>query len=627
MSEIRFGVLGPMTATDAAGRPIGLKGPMHRAVVARLLVARRRVVPVGDLVADLWVAPPDGAVAAVRTFVAALRRALEPDRRPRAPASLLVTEGLGYALRPAPQAVDAWRFEVAAHSDDPDRLDEALGWWRGPAHADFPDAPWAAADRARLTELRLHAVERRAAARLDATAIADLDAHVTAHPWREEGWRLLALALYRAGRQGDALAVLRRARALLVEQLGVDPGPALRRLEQDVLRQAPALDTGADPLARAAAAYDRVAGGARARLESAAGLLRNLAVTGAGGLRAAREQRSAAVAAAEQLGDPELTARVIGAYDVPAVWPRSDDPDRAAGLVAAAGRTLAALPAGHPAARARLLSTIALEARGTTDRWPGECAREAEEIARGLDDPGLLAFALNASWMQCCQRIGTAPARDATGAELIGLAARHGLVTAEVLGHLIRVQARSALGDLPGADRHAAAAGELGARYELPLVEVFTAGYAALRLDLGGAGYDAVERAYRDLGDRLDAAEMPGLRDGLVALALLGARLRRDRELGEPEGFGSYVRWVVPLWDHSALRDLPDPPPGLLADALWCLLARVAVTSGDRQMMERARTALRPAAGEWAGAGTGMISIGTVGEQLANLDRALDAES
>ncbi|GAA4587301.1 DNA-binding SARP family transcriptional activator [Actinoplanes octamycinicus] len=628
MSEIRFGVLGPLIAVDAAGRRVGLKGPMHRAVLGRLLVARRRVVPVGDLVADLWVAPPDGAVAAVRTFVAALRRALEPDRPPRAPASLLVTEGLGYALRPTGQAVDAWRFEAAARSTDPAVLDEALGWWRGPAYADFPEAPWAAADRARLTELRLQAVESRAAARLDAAAIADLDAHVTAHPWREEGWRLLALALYRTGRQGDALAVLRRARTLLVEQLGVDPGPALRRLEEDVLRQAPGLDPGAaDPLARAAEAYDRVAGGARARLEPAVGLLRALAVTGAGGLRTAREQRAAAVVAAEQLGDPELTARVIGAYDVPAVWPRADDPDRAAGIVAAAARTLAALPAGHPAARARLLATIGLEARGTTDPWPGECARQAEAIARELDDPALLAFALNASWMQRCHRTGLAAERDAIGAELIALAGRHGLVTAEVLGHLVRVQARAALGDLAGADRHAAAAGGLGVRHELPLVEVFTAGYAALREDLDGAGYPAVERAYRALGERLDAAGMPGVGDGLVALALLGARLRRGRELGAFEGFGSYATWVLPLWDHRALRDLPDPPPGLLAEALWWLLGKAAVTSGDRPMMRRARTALGPAAGEVAGAGTGMIAIGTVGEQLANLDQALDAES
>ncbi|MGW5159446.1 AfsR/SARP family transcriptional regulator, partial [Nonomuraea wenchangensis] len=274
---VRFGVLGPATAWDDAGNTIDVKGPRHRAVLARLIVARRRVVPVDLLVADLWEDgdPPPGAVSAVRTFVAALRRALEPERPPRAAPRLLVTEGPGYALRAEAGAVDAWRFEQAVADSGTlpprealERLEEALGWWRGPAYAEFAGQEWARAERSRLAELRLHAVERRAEARLAvrpaAEAVPDLDAHVAEHPWREDGWRLLALALYRAGRQGDALAVLRRARALLVEELGVDPGPALRRLESDILHQAPHLDPTASGTAdavwaRAAAAYDRSA--------------------------------------------------------------------------------------------------------------------------------------------------------------------------------------------------------------------------------------------------------------------------------------------------------------------------------------------------------------------------------
>ncbi|WP_407697670.1 AfsR/SARP family transcriptional regulator, partial [Streptomyces corynorhini] len=204
---------------------MALKGPRHRAVLARLIVARRRVVPVSRLVEDLWTEgdTPPGAVGAVRTFVGALRRALEPERPPRAPARLLVTEGPGYALRAEPGAVDAWRFERAVTDAAPlpprdalARLDEALGWWRGPAYAEFAEEPWARAERSRLAELRLYGVERQAEARLAlglaARAAPDLDAHVAEHPWREDAWRLLALALYRTGRQGDALAVLRRAR-------------------------------------------------------------------------------------------------------------------------------------------------------------------------------------------------------------------------------------------------------------------------------------------------------------------------------------------------------------------------------------------------------------------------------
>ncbi|WP_344529809.1 AfsR/SARP family transcriptional regulator, partial [Streptomyces rectiviolaceus] len=171
---VEFGVLGPVMAWDGAGDALVLKGPRHRAVLARLIVARRRVVPVARLVDDLWLDPPQDAIGAVRTFVAALRRAIEPERPPRTPARLLVTEGPGYALRAEPGTVDAWRFEqavTAAATLPPhealDRLEEAIGRWRGPAYAEFTEEAWARAERSRLGELRLHAVERRAEARLD----------------------------------------------------------------------------------------------------------------------------------------------------------------------------------------------------------------------------------------------------------------------------------------------------------------------------------------------------------------------------------------------------------------------------------------------------------------------------
>ncbi|HUR07020.1 MAG TPA: BTAD domain-containing putative transcriptional regulator, partial [Nonomuraea sp.] len=549
MTRKVFGVLGPVAAWDDAGGAIALKGPRHRAVLARLIVARRRVVPVSRLVEDLWLDPPPGAVGAVRTFVSALRRALEPERPPRTAARLLVTEGPGYALRAEPDAVDAWRFEQAVAATLPPegvlaRLEEALGWWRGPAYAEFAEEDWARAERSRLAELRLRAVERRAEARLAlglaAEAVPDLDAHVAEHPWREDAWRLLALALYRTGRQGDALAVLRRARTLLVEQLGVDPGPALRGLETDILHQSGHLDLAGAAgrvWAQTAAAYDRtVASGARARLESTVGLLRNLAVTGGGGLEAARRYRVAAVAAAEELGDAELTARVIGAYDVPAIWTRSDDPEQAAQIVAAAERTLTSLPpAAHQAARARLLATIALESRGTRAERGPRAAGQAEEIARRLDDPALLAFALNGVFMQTFHRAGLAPRRDELGAELVALSARHGLVTFEVLGHLIRLQARSALADFPGADEHAAAADRLAERHELPLVGVFAQWYRALRLAATEQA-PVAEAAYRDAAARLDGAGMPGLRAGLLPLALLCLRLRHERPAQADDG-------------------------------------------------------------------------------------------
>ncbi len=750
--EVGFGVLGPVAAWDAGGGPVALKGPRHRAVLARLIVARRRVVPVARLVEDLWedawgdprdvtrgdsrenraddptggradeaegaggpggrAGLPADPVGAVRTFVAALRRALEPDRPPRAPATLLVTEGPGYALRAAPDAVDAWRFErdVAEAAAGPParalaRLDEALGRWRGPAYADFAGEAWARGERARLGELRLHAVERRAEVLLalghPARAVPDLDAHVAEHPWREDAWRLLALALYRTGRQGDALAVLRRARTLLVGQLGVDPGPALRRLEADVLAQA--------------------------RLESTVGLLRDLAVTGGQGLRAARAHRVAAVAAAEELGDPELTARVIGAYDVPAIWTRVDDPEQAARVTAAAERALTALPPGaHPAARARLLATVALESRGTHSARGPQAARQAERLARDLDDPALLAFALNGVFMQTFDRTGLAPRRDAIGAELVALAARSGLVTYEVLGRLVRLQARAALADFAAADAHAAAAERLAERHELPLVGVFTAWYRAMRLaetsasegtaagvgtarvgpgpgagtGTGGAGGTgsgsgsvspegpgsgspagpsrdtaAAEAAYRDAAALLDGAGMPGLERGLLPLALLCLRLRHAQLLrgaghidpagdidfawvtgaaamprpdvagggdgpvgpeAEPDAhpgagpdpyrsYGPYEPWARPFLllargrraeAAAAVRELPEPPRDLMAEAMWCLALRAAVAVGERDAAARARTALAPAAAELGGGASGLVTLGPVAAHL-----------
>ncbi|MFE9702714.1 BTAD domain-containing putative transcriptional regulator [Streptomyces sp. NPDC005930] len=654
MDAVTFGVLGAVTARRG-GRTLGLKGPRHRAVLARLVLARRRVVPVARLVEDLWSEPPPRAVGAVRTFVGDLRRALEPDRPPRAPARLLVTEGPGYALRAAPDTVDAWRFEAAVAEADrlpaaraPERLRAALEEWRGPAYAEFGTEDWARGERARLTELRLRAVERRAELLVElgraAEAVPDLDAHLADHPWREESWRLLGLALYRTGRQADALAVLRRARARLAGDLGLDPGPRLRRLEAGILAQDPELDPPGEPAeaaarlwTRATEAYDRtVAAGAPARLESTVGLLRGLAVTGGGGLEAARQQRMAAVSAAEETGDTDLTARVIGAYDVPANWTRSDDPDLARRIVAAAERTLGALPEDPTAdpARCRLLATVALESRGVRSPHGPRAAAEAERIARRLDDPALLAFALNGLFMQSCTRAGLAPRRDAIGAELVALGARHGLVNHEVLGHLIRLQARAALADLTAADEHARAVDRLAERHGRPLVGVFTAWYLALRETASGGSCASAENAFRAAAARLDGAGMPGLERGLLPLALLGLRLTRGRPVRvDPDAdWGPYRPWAEPFAllaagrdteARGALRALPEPPPDLLYEALCCAEAALALSLGDRPALRRTYDRLLPASGELAGAGSGLLTFGPVDGWLAAIREAL----
>ena len=196
---------------------------------------------------------PANPTGALQAYVSHLRRRLQPEAGARRRDGVIVRAGGGYLLRLAPDAVDAWSFERAVDSaagmapaDAARVLDDALRLWRGPAYAEYAGEPWAEAEVTRLSELRAVARERLLDARLQlgdaALLVGDLEALVAEDPLREERWRLLVLALYRAQRQADALAALRRARELLAEELGVDPGPALRALEAEVLAQSPALD-------------------------------------------------------------------------------------------------------------------------------------------------------------------------------------------------------------------------------------------------------------------------------------------------------------------------------------------------------------------------------------------------
>ena len=1062
---VTFGVLGPIEATDERGE-INLRGARHRAVLARLLIAHGRVVPVDQLVADLWEEPSDGAVGAVRTFIADLRRALEPNRPPRRPASLIVTAPPGYALRAAPDAVDAWRFEEAVARSRPllaegraaavlALLDTALGMWRGPAYPECTAHAWARGEIDRLEDLRLLAVERRAEALLSldraAEAVTDLQAHVGTSPLREDAWRLLATALYRSGRQGEALGALRRARDTLVDELGVDPGARLRQLETDILTQAahltppapgttaldgsarrgpaavpepekpladrrpffgreeelarldvlaadvarhgrprlallsgdagagksalaealghrlhatgwlvvwgrgpehagapiawpvtqiaaalgapdlaagpgqdpaiarfhlhravvssveaaaartpvllvlddlhhmdkdtfalittlladsepvhgpvlvlctyrataitPALtaalaalaraepvrlylsglpatatgelaravtgrilddstvtvlhrrsggnpffvrelarvlgaegpealssvpagvrdvirhrlaqlpevaqqvlrkasvlgrdvgpdvltvlagdepglldaldsavnagflteqadrlrfthilvrdtlyedlstlrrsrwhaDAGAaverlrprdvvvlahhfdraggrDTAARAAryaraaaeqaeqragsheaarfwrqavAAHDRADDGdAPGRLVAVMGWCRALAVTGH--LDEARRHRAAAVDAAEELADPALTADVLAAFDVPAIWTSNDDEELSGRVVGAAERCLSVLPAGDTDRRSRLLSLVALESRGARTGRGDAAAREAEALARTAGDPALLAFALNARFMHSFGRCGLATDRAAIGAELVAVASRHGLLTFEVLGHLILIQAHSALGDLAVAERAAAAVDQLAARYDLPVATAFTGWYSGLRHAVDGRTAEA-EAAYRRASAQLHGSGIIGMEQGLLPLALLSLRLGPpaaglgDWALHHDEwagaDWGPYEPWVRPLIllaedrraeAAAALRALPPSPHDLLREVRACLTARAALATGDQEVMQRAYAELSPADGEVT-AGSGILSLGPVAAHLRALDAA-----
>ncbi|MEU6781384.1 BTAD domain-containing putative transcriptional regulator [Nonomuraea angiospora] len=252
---MEFRVLGPLEVRADGGEPVGLGGARPRAVLARLLIARGVVVSADTLIHDMYGdTPPPSALSSLHSYVSNLRRAIEPDRGPWAKPKVLIGRPPGYLL--AADDVDASRFEELvgrAEFQSPGEaltcLDAAFGLWRGMPYGEFGDETWALTEVSRLRELRLVALERRARALLDLgrpqAVITDLEAETAENPLRERLWCLLSLSLYRTGRQAEALAVLRRAARLLADQLGLDPGPELRSLEQDILRQADSLEPAA----------------------------------------------------------------------------------------------------------------------------------------------------------------------------------------------------------------------------------------------------------------------------------------------------------------------------------------------------------------------------------------------
>ena len=285
---LRVGVLGPVTVWRD-GRESWRGQPRQLAVLGVLASRANRVVSRGELVDAVWGdQPPASAESGIYTYVAGLRRVLEPDRprrvpdrSRRAPGQVLVSSGGGYLLRLGPGGLDASQFEESLGksrglraSGDPDgaarAVDEALGLWRGQPFAGVP-GPFAEAERLRLTELRTTAAEERADLMLaqgqPEAAVPELTTLVAEHPLRERARGLLMIALYRCGRQAEALRVFHDARERLAEDLGIDPGTELARIHQRVLAMDPALDApgqGAGRRARAAGG-DRAFPGGRSR--------------------------------------------------------------------------------------------------------------------------------------------------------------------------------------------------------------------------------------------------------------------------------------------------------------------------------------------------------------------------
>lgn len=260
---LAFGVLGSLEVRRD-GQRLAIRGRKQRALLTLLLLHANQPVRAEWLIDQLWgERPPATAAKALQVYVSQLRKLLEPSRTAGGPAERLVSTPTGYMLRLDEQELDLKRFDrlrmqgrSALAGGRPDdaagHLAAALALWRGEALADVADAPFASTETARLADLRISAVEERIDADLQLgrhnDLVGELEALVAEHPLRETLSERLMLALYRGGRQADALDRFQQARRTLTEELGIEPGKGLRELQHAILRQDPGLELPDEPL-------------------------------------------------------------------------------------------------------------------------------------------------------------------------------------------------------------------------------------------------------------------------------------------------------------------------------------------------------------------------------------------
>jgi DNA-binding SARP family transcriptional activator len=251
-----FRLLGPFDVAEH-GHSLALGRPKQRSLLAVLLLHANQVVSTDRLIDDLWgEAPPATAAKSVHVYVSGLRRALAANGAGDTTEDRLLTHGRGYMIRVEAGELDLQVFEdslaearEALAAGLPAKAAEVLrgagALWRGPALADFTYEPFAQPEIARLEELRMSALEERIEADLElgrhGELVGELEALVGEHPLRERFWRQLMTALYRSGRQGDALEAYQRARHELVEELGLEPSQELKLLQEAILRHDPAI--------------------------------------------------------------------------------------------------------------------------------------------------------------------------------------------------------------------------------------------------------------------------------------------------------------------------------------------------------------------------------------------------
>jgi DNA-binding SARP family transcriptional activator/tetratricopeptide (TPR) repeat protein len=369
-----FRILGPLEAHDG-DRPLALGGAKQRALLGLLLLHANETVSSDRLVDELWAAEGrSGGSKALRVAIARLRRVIEPNRATGEKSRTLVTRPPGYELRVEPSQLDLYRFEelvskgrrardAAAASD---AFREALAIWRGPPLSDLTYESFAQSEIARLDELHTATVEDRIAADLElgrhADVIGELQALVGRQPLRERLGAQLMLALYRSGRQAEALEVYRNARRALVDELGIEPARELQELEVAILAQDPALSLPERGRAPAQGQREASSAGFVGRETEMTELLSLLdgARSGSGALvliggepgigksRLAEELAGRA----QSRGDRVLVGRCWEAGGAPPYWPwaqalrshaRDTDPDALRSQVGAAGAGLATI--------------------------------------------------------------------------------------------------------------------------------------------------------------------------------------------------------------------------------------------------------------------------------------------
>jgi predicted ATPase/DNA-binding SARP family transcriptional activator len=542
-SSYEFRILGPL-AVWSGGRECPVPGPRIREVLAFLLVHANRPVTADELADELSrEQATDTARRAVHVQIARLRRALGPSLG-------LATTAAGYVLTVGPEQLDALAFEehIERARDRPAEeraaeLGRALALWRGPALAEFPDLPSVRAEAARLDELRLTALEARAEAELEhgggGDLVAELRRLADAEPYRERAHALLMLALYRTGRQTEALAVYRDVRQRLVEELGIEPGAELRGLEAAILAQDPALGAPASapaaviPPAPATPTFGREEELAAVTALLADETVRLLTITGPGGVGKTR----LAIEAARLNGGRFVTLAATGDADlVPAAVcdalpiPRMPDETPEAALarsfadhrallvldnlehVLAAGTWLARLLDGAPAltvlATSREPLGLRAEQRFPLDPLPLTPAVELFASRARSSDPRARLDDLD-SVRAICERLDGLPLAIELAAGRLGVLGPAAL--AARLSDALSVLGRGAR-DAPA--RHQTLRATLDWSFAL-LAEDEQRAFTALGAFSGGCDVEAAEAV---TGAGIDAL------DGLVAKSLVVAK-------------------------------------------------------------------------------------------------------